>query len=197
MSISTPEVKMGRIETPIDTRKTVTLSINVKKFMPNLLWVLSARSTDDNRDVLKYLNIDNNGFCCTDGRRLHLCSDVMCLPNGLEHGLYQVNICKDVIVFIPKDGTFPDYKAVIFEPETEPITLNFDFTKYDVSEKSVRYSTSIVKISQILNGESTVNIDFLKDMAGFCWKVYGKDNNKVKFVAGINTAIMMGLRMKD
>jgi hypothetical protein len=34
-------------------------------------------------------------------------------------------------------------------------------------------------------------------MAGFCWKVYGKDNNKVKFVAGINTAIIMGLRMKD
>ena len=147
-------------------RQTVTLSINVKKFMPNLLWVLSARSTDDNRDVLKYLNIDNNGFCCTDGRRLHLCSDVTCLPNGLEHGLYQVNICKDVIVFIPKDGTFPDYKAVIFEPETEPITLNFDFTKHDVGEKSSRYSTSIVKISQILNGESTVNIDFLKDMAG-------------------------------
>lgn len=197
MSISTPEVKMGRIETPVDNRKTITLSINVKKFMPNLEWVLRAKSTDDNRDVLKYLNIDDKGFSCTDGRRLHLCSDVTCLPNGLEHGLYQVNICKDVIIFIPKEGTFPDYKAVMFESDTEPLVINLDFNKHDVSDKSARFSTSIVKISKILNGESTINIDYLKDLTGYHWKVQGKDNNKMKFVSGINTAIVMGLRMKD
>jgi len=100
------------IEAKIE-RKTVTLQINVKKLMPNLLWVLSARSKEESRYILNYLNIDKNGFCCTDGRRLHLCNDVTCLPNGLDHGLYQVNICKDIIMFIPQEGQFPTYESVI------------------------------------------------------------------------------------
>ena len=106
MSISTPEVKMGRIETVQDTRKTVTLNINIKKYLPSLVWVLRARSTDNSRHVLKHLNIDDNGYCCTDGRRLHLCKDKSTLPAGLTNGLYDVIIAKDMIYLIRQRASF-------------------------------------------------------------------------------------------
>ena len=201
MSISTPEVKMGRIEAPVvDTRKTITLSINVKKFMSNILWVLKAKSDDDNRDVLKYLNIDNNGFYCTDGRRLHLCSDLSCLPTGLENGLYQVNICKDVIVFIPKGGEFPKYMDVIPSYDIEGIKIDLAFSKYDKDNESARYSTSLIKIAGLMNYQSGINIDYLKDLRGYVWTVQGKSEKTprpIKFTAGICTAIIMPLRMND
>ena len=97
--------------TQTKTRQTVTLNIDAKKLMPDLLWALKARSTDANRYTLNYINIDENGIIATDGRRLHIAglyANKKFLPNGLEYGLYQVNVCKDIIVFIPQEGTFPD-----------------------------------------------------------------------------------------
>jgi hypothetical protein len=169
MSISTPEVKLGRIEVPAaDTRKTVTLNINIKKYLPALVWVLRARSTDNNRYVLKNLNIDDNGYCCTDGRRLHLCRDKSTLPAGLANGLYDVIIAKDMLIFNPAEGQFPDYIKVIIEDGPEKIMINLE--KPDNTRLSATLANITIKILKSLN---TINIDFIKDMAGYIWEVSG------------------------
>lgn len=175
-------------------RKTVKLESDLKKFMPNLLWVLKARSTDDNRYLLNFLNIDDNGFCCTDGRRLHLCKDKESLPNGLENGLYQVNICKNVIMFIPKEGYFPKYMEVIPQYEGEGINVNLEVSKHDSRE--TRLSIALTKIVRLMTKDS-LNMEYLKDLLGYTWTVNQKEDKAIKFVSGDNLAIVMPLRMES
>lgn len=176
----------------MENRKTVTLNLNAKKFLPNLLWVLKARSTDKNRYQLNYLNIDDMGYCCTDGRRLHLCKDKESLPNGLENGLYEVVIAKDLIVFQPQEGPFPEYQQIIPVDSDKKINMNI---QNDSGELSVCLAKLTVKM---FDGLNTVNIDFLKDLAGYTWDIYGYGQGKpVKFIDTNLLAIVMPINIKD
>ena len=173
------------------TRKTITLNLNAKKYLTELLWVLKARSTDKNRKQLKYLNIDDTGYCCTDGCRLHFSSNRKNLPNGLENGLYEVIIANDLIIFQPQEGTFPDYKQVIPKDIEAPLELNID-------NNSASISCALTLVSyKILNSEYTINFDYLKDLADNKWTVHGKPDYKgIKFVVPGLMALIMPLRLK-
>lgn len=133
------------------SRKTVTINLNIKKFMPNILWVLKARSTDKNRYQLNCLNIDDTGYCCTDGKRLHLCKDKSNLPFGIENGLYNVIVAKDLIIFNPEDGNFPDYKNII------PVGLEnkMDIDLYNKKDNH-EFSAALIKIFKTFN--TAINI---------------------------------------
>ena len=174
-------------------RKTVTLNINIKKYLPALVWVLRARSTDDNRHVLKHLNIDDNGYCCTDGRRLHLCKDKSTLPAGLTNGLYDVIIAKDMIIFNPAEGQFPDYMKIISESSgTEKILVNLE------KPDSVILSCALAKITtKVLKGLNTINIDFIKDMAGYVWEVSAPSATNMKFEYKDLVGIVMSLKFNQ
>ena len=168
-------------------RKTIILNLNPKKYLTELLWVLKARSTDKSREQLKYLNIDDTGYCCTDGRRLHFSSNRKNLPGGLENGLYEVIIAKDLIIFQPQEGTFPDYKVIIPKDSEAPLKLN-------INVDSVSISCALTEIScKILNGENSINYDYLKDLTNNSWMVHGAPGAAVKFVAHGILAIVMPL----
>lgn len=174
-------------------RKTVTLNLNAKKFLPSLLWVLKAKSTDKNRYMLQYLNIDDMGYCCTDGRRLHLCKDKANLPQGLENGLYEVIVTKDIIIFQPQEGTFPDYKAILPPDSDTKISMN-------IQASMLELSVCLADITlKILNGLNTVNIEFLKDLAGYTWDIHQvpAEGKAIKFTNNELLAIVMPLRLKD
>lgn len=171
------------------TRQTITLSLNAKKYLKELLWVLKARSADKNRGVLKYINIDDMGYVCTDGRRLHFNSNRDGLPKGLENGLYEVIIAKDLIIFQPQDGQFPDYKSIIPKDNENPLKLY-------IEEDSASISCALTLISnKILNNENSINYDFLKDLTGENWLIHGEPTKAIKFVAPGRLAIVMPLRL--
>jgi len=171
-------------------RKTITLNLNAKKYLTELLWVLKARSTDKNRENLKYLNIDDTGYCCADGRRLHFSSNRKNLPNGLENGLYNVIISKDLVIFQPEEGNFPDYKGIIPKDNEAPLKLMID-------NDSASISCALSKIScKVLNGENSINYDYLKDLADNSWNVHGTPGQAIKFITPGLLAIVMPLRLE-
>ncbi len=172
------------------TRQTIAINLNAKKLLPNLLWVLKAKSTDANRYVLKYLNIDDMGYCCTDGRRLHLCKDKTNLPQGLENGLYEVAVTKDLIIFNPQEGHFPEYKKFIQENKEEKHKLNL--YKPTNADLSIAIAEIVIKFSKC------INIDFLKDMSGYAWSVSGETEPEKPLQLNNEEllAIIMPLRME-
>lgn len=172
-------------------RKTITLNLNVKKILPDLLWVLKARSNDANRYVLKYLNIDDTGYCCTDSRRVHFCKSKENLPQGLENGLYDVIIAKDIIIFNPAEGTFPDYKSVI--PADSEKVLKVHLLKPNMADLSIAIINIAIKTQESKAG---VNIEFVKDLSGYSWDVMGNGEGKpIKCISDNLLAILMPLRI--
>lgn len=180
----------------METRKSIFINdIKVKKQFKDLLWVLKARSADTiGRITLCYINIDDNGYCCTDGRRLHLHKDKSGLPSGLENGLYDVKVGKDYIAFHPMEGDFPSYMDVIPQYESNPIEIDLVFGKQ--KNHSMRNSIALTKISGLLENESSINYEYIKDLEGYYWKVQAGDKYKpIKFVDGDFLAIVMPLRI--
>lgn len=171
-------------------RKTITLNLNVKRYLSELIWVLKARSKDDSRYILNYMNIDDTGFCCTDGRRLHFSSNKACLPTGLENGLYDVIIARDLVIFNPKDGDFPNYKQIIPDYKIEGIKIKMQPLNSEISVALARITVEILK------GLNTINFDYLKDLGDYEWQVTGEESKAVKFVSGNLLAIIMPLKMK-
>lgn len=172
-------------------RQTITLNLNPKKYLTELLWVLKARSTDKKREQLKYLNVDDTGYACTDGRRLHFNNDRAGLPQGIENGLYDVIVAKDLIIFQPQEGTFPDYKNVIPKDIEKPLKLN-------IQEDSASISCALTNISvHILGGKNSVNYEFLKDLTNEDWLIHGEPDKAIKFVARNRIAIVMSLRLAE
>lgn len=170
-------------------RQTITLNLNAKKYLTDLLWVLKARSTDKNREPLKCLNIDDTGYACTDGRRLHFVSNRDGLPAGLENGLYDVIVAKDLIIFQPIEGTFPDYKSIIPKDNENPLKVYIDNDNQSISCALTRISC------KVLNGENSINYDYLKDLTGENWLIHGEPTKAIKFVTPGKLAIVMPLRL--
>lgn len=173
------------------TRKTITLNLNAKKYLPELLWVLKARSKDKNREPLKYLNIDDSGYACTDGRRLHFSSNRAGLPAGLENGLYDVIVAKDLIIFNPQEGIFPEYKTIIPKNIETPLELY-------INDDSQSISCALTSIScRVLQGLNSINYDYLKDLAGEKWIIHGSPGMAIKFIAPGRLAVVMPLRLAE
>lgn len=185
-----------KMETIIKTaRVAIKLDIDAKKFMPDIIWVLKARSDDKTRGVLSYLNVDDNGFCCSDGRRLHLCQDKKRLHNSVTNGIWEVIISKDLIVFNPKEGQFPDYSRII--PEYVGIKgIIIDLDIHDKKYTSEKLSSSLCRIHKIQDSYVCINIDYLKDMIGYCWTVQAKNKKAIKLVSGKCIGLIMPLSIK-
>src|SRR3990167_281938 len=166
-------------------RQAVSLNVNVKKYMPMINFVLKARSKDKNRSQLRYLKIDETGFCCTDGRRLHLCTDLSILPNGLSAGLWDVIVSTNNITFIPVDETFPNYKDIIPVDNTVHLTLNFN-------DESQSLSIAVSKIIKALNNKFTVNYEYLKDICNVNWDItFHKSSGAMKFISNDMLVLIM------
>lgn len=160
--------------TAIKKRQTITISINAKRFYPELIWILKARSTDKGRYALNFLNVDDYGFCATDGHRLHLCKNRDLLPN-VPFGLWDVKILKDSVIFVPVENeTFPAYLNIIPKYETEAIKINMD-------EKTISGQVLSRAFRDIVKSfNNCVNVEYLADLMGYAWIVKGDANVKDK-----------------
>ena len=178
-------------------RETVVIECNAKKIMPDLIWLLKARSVANDRPTLQYLNIDDTGACCTDGRRLHLLKDKSRLP-ALANGLYAVSVLKDRVIFEPKEGEFPNYQQVIPSYSADSaIKIDLDVSKHD--DINVRLSCSLITIAVKVMNIGGINIAFLKDLLGYTWQVSGAEveaaSKPVFFTSGSLLAVLMPIRL--
>jgi hypothetical protein len=170
---------------------TISLNIEVKKVMPNLLWVLKARSTDKNRETLKYVLIEEGKFIATDGRRLH--SWAAEIPAGLSDGVYDIIYSKENVTFVAMEGyTFPNYKQVIPDYKMAPAIINLE--KSD--EETVRITKAVIQIFKLTGYKTTTNIKFIKDLLGYTWEVTAQAEKAAKFTCGNLMAIVMPLRLE-
>lgn len=176
-------------------RKTVTVEIDAKKYMPDLIWVLKACSTDDYLPLLQNLYVDDDCFVCTDGRRMHICSDIESLPDGLAKGAYKVTVSKNMIVFVPYDTEFPAYKKVIPDAKDNKINLCLSNNDKKASDRHSPLSVAMCRIVvEVLKGQYGIQFNYVKDLDGYDWKV-AADNTTLKAQSGALTAVMSGLRI--
>ena len=176
------------IEKP-KTRETVSLNINTKRLLPQLLWVLKARSKDKTRPALSYMLVDNDGIVCTDGKRMHLFTNKELLPK-LENGLYDVIVTPNNITFLPIESLeFPNYKQVIPNYEgIEPVAI-------PLNSKDISYliSSAIVNIfKSFVNG---VDYEYLKDLSGENWHIRSRKDQAIEFKSGCFYALIMPIRL--
>ena len=171
----------------IAKRETIRLEVNPKRFMPSILFVLKARSKEKNRQQLSYLNIDDAGFCCTDGKRLHFCNDKNALPKGLANGLYDVIVTSKSIAFIPVDGTFPNYQNVI-PGDSENQSALF------IENNSISVSLGLALLSKLLKNKYTVNYEHLIDVIDIRWSVSVNEDKPVKLTNGKMLVLIMPIR---
>ena len=171
-------------------RETIVLNLDVKKVLPDVLWVLKARSTDKNRQVLHYMNVDSVGICCTDGKRLHLFKNNELIPT-LQLGLYDVIISKNTIICTPVEGSFPDYQSIMPKYDSAPLRISLN------GVLSIESSLAIVRIYEKF--KTAVNYEYIRDLESGLWDVNtGTDaKSSIEFKQGESRyALMMPLSMK-
>lgn len=175
-----------------NTRNVISLNINVKSTMPQLLWVLKARSKDQTRLPLNYMLFDDNGITCTDGARLHQFIDKKLLPK-LENGLYDVIITTKNITFLPiEDMEFPNYQEVLpHYDDVEPLNISLN-TKEDTN-----YVISSVLIRIYRKFGNCVNYAFLEDLAKIEWHVKAKKDNAVEFKSESFYALILPIILRE
>lgn len=178
------------IEKP-KTIETVSMNINVKRFMPQILWVLKARSKDKTRLVLNYMLVDENGITCTDGKRLHRFTNKELLPK-LENGLYNVIVSTNNITFVPIDDMdFPNCQQVI--PNYDAIEALYMPLDCKDNESGIELSRALIGIYKKF--ENCINYELLKDLIGENWQVKAKKDNALEFKSGAFYALVMPCRI--
>ena len=87
--------------------------IDGRKRYDVLRGVTKALSTDETRWVLQYIKVDKETIVATDGRRVHLCDNLLELPEGLWKPV--INRVKNMVLLPCMDETakYPNYKQVI------------------------------------------------------------------------------------
>lgn len=77
-------------------------------------WVAQAVSTDDTRQHMQVVQVEENRIAATDGKRLHIASN----PDGLEPGKYRADGVRLCSLDSTDCGTFPNIDCVI--PDDAP-----------------------------------------------------------------------------
>ena len=162
-------------------------------FFSKLSFVLIARSTDDDREYMQILHVEDEKAICTDGRRLHIYSGDL----HLEPGDYKVlSANKSQIILAPTtDYTFPDWKRVV--PKKEEYkkvegTLDMDcasLKKTELNRLSKEYFAFIKQTDCLLD------LTFFAALSDHTWEVYyGENHESVLFENKELTAVIMPMQ---
>ena len=158
-----------------------------------LSFVLQARSTDDTREYMQILHIENEEAICTDGRRLHIYSGDL----HLEPGDYKVlSANKSQIILTPtSDYNFVDWKRVM--PKKEDYkkvegTLDMDCASLKKTELNKLSKEYFAFIKQT---DCLVDLTFFAALSDHTWEVYyGENYESVLFENDELAAIIMPMQ---
>ena len=152
----------------------------LEKYHPlfsKLSFVLQARSTNDCREYMQILHIEEDKAICTDGRRLHIFTG----PIHLEPGDYNVITAtkSQLVLTLTTDWTFPDWKKIMPDKSEYKKTegkLNLDYAslkKTELNELSRQY------FAFIKNTGCLIDLTLFNDLSGYTWEVFYKAVDKV------------------
>lgn len=145
-----------------------------------------AISKDDTRYFMGgiYNDVENNVTVSTDGRRLHILNHSI---EGLEQGIWKVKVsASEILIYELIDGQFPNYQRVT--PDEMPVKIE----EFCISPKKPFEEKDTIDIFHLYNKGACLNLNYIKDIGGYCWKVsFGEPDKAIVFETGILKAVIM------
>jgi len=139
---------------------------------------------------------DNLVMVATDGYRMHLLRTTNPERYGIKEGYYQIltNTAHEIIFAhcdesgVINHGQFPNYKKAMPEGTIRDTLNEIYFNKSKIHD--VR---SIVSFAKKLSSETSMNINYLYDLAPFEWKIdfYEGEFKAINFTCTNKQAVIM------
>jgi len=170
----------------------------VGKAFNDLTWVLKARSSDDTRKNMHFLEVKAGRFTCTDGHRLHtmrLLDDGLPLDQIPTDGLWEVVKIdkKNIVIRESEEGCqYPDWEGTI------PTKIAERKAEISMGGKTNPKGNLFRNVYRILDETETMNFNFINDMFldGDSWTVkFYEVHAAIAFENGNKKGIVMPMRI--
>jgi len=150
-------------------------------------WVMLARSKEQNRYQLQYVNIGKNRVICCDGMRIHMFRH----SRTYTPGMYEVRSQdkKSIVLTKTTEGTYPHIKQVI--PKHGGVKLDF-------YNKKISRGRSYTSVIRKMEENYTINLDYFEDcITEGQWRVSIQPNGgPLYFKNSEKSAVIMPVRIE-